>query len=44
MESANELVYVVDDDSRVREALSTLLRANGRSVEAFRPEWEMCGP
>jgi FixJ family two-component response regulator len=35
MESANELVYVVDDDSRVREALSALLRANGRDVQAF---------
>jgi FixJ family two-component response regulator len=35
MESANELVYVVDDDMRVREALSTLLRANGRNVQAF---------
>ena len=35
MESANELVYVVDDDRRVREALSTLLRANGRDVQAF---------
>jgi FixJ family two-component response regulator len=35
MESANELVYVVDDDSRVREALAALLRANGRDVRAF---------
>jgi FixJ family two-component response regulator len=35
MESTNELVYVVDDDSRVREALSTLLLANGRVVHAF---------
>jgi FixJ family two-component response regulator len=35
MESASELVYVVDDDRRVREALSTLLRANGRDVRAF---------
>jgi FixJ family two-component response regulator len=35
MESANELVYVVDDDRRVRESLSTLLRANGRDVQAF---------
>ena len=33
--TANELVYVVDDDRRVREALSTLLRANGRDVQAF---------
>src|SRR3984893_11194774 len=35
MESASELVYVVDDERRVREALSTLLRANGRNVQAF---------
>ncbi len=35
MESASEVVYLVDDDSRVREALSTLLRANGRDVHAF---------
>ncbi|MFM0391925.1 response regulator transcription factor [Paraburkholderia phytofirmans] len=35
MESASELVYVVDDERRVREALSALLRANGRNVQAF---------
>lgn len=35
MESASELIYVVDDDGRVREALSALLRANGRDVRAF---------
>jgi FixJ family two-component response regulator len=35
MESVNELVYVVDDDMRVREGLSALLRANGRDVHAF---------
>src|ERR1700758_2249847 len=35
MESAIELVYVVDDDRRVREALTSLLRANGRDVHAF---------
>jgi FixJ family two-component response regulator len=35
MQSANELVYLVDDDRRVREALSTLLRANGRDVHTF---------
>jgi FixJ family two-component response regulator len=35
MESASELVYVVDDDRRVREGLSALLRANGRDVHAF---------
>jgi FixJ family two-component response regulator len=35
MQSASELVYVVDDDRRVRDALCTLLRANGRDVRAF---------
>jgi FixJ family two-component response regulator len=35
MQSQSELVYVVDDDRRVREALSALLRANGRDVHAF---------
>ena len=35
MESASERVYLVDDDVRVREALSTLLRANGRDVHVF---------
>ena len=35
MESASELVYVVDDDRRVREALAALLRANGRDVRTF---------
>ena len=35
MESADEVVYVVDDDGRVCEALAALLRANGRSVRAF---------
>jgi FixJ family two-component response regulator len=28
-------VYIVDDDGRVCEALSALLRANGRSVREF---------
>jgi FixJ family two-component response regulator len=31
----SELVYIVDDDARVREALSSLLRANGKQVQAF---------
>jgi FixJ family two-component response regulator len=31
----NEMVYVVDDDARVGEALSTLLRANGKNVRIF---------
>jgi FixJ family two-component response regulator len=35
MESAGKLLYVVDDDTRVREALSALLRANARDVHAF---------
>ena len=35
MESASELVYVIDDDRRVRKALSALLRANRRDVHAF---------
>jgi len=35
METANEIVYVVDDDPGVRDALSSLLRANGRAVQMF---------
>jgi hypothetical protein len=35
MESENELVYLVNDDSRVREERSALLRANGTNVQAF---------
>ena len=35
MESATEMVYVVDDDPRVGEALSSLLRANGKVVRMF---------
>jgi FixJ family two-component response regulator len=31
----NETVYIVDDDRNVGEALSTLLRANGRNVQIF---------
>ena len=31
----NGMVYIVDDDVSVGEALSTLLRANGRSVRIF---------
>ena len=31
----DEMVYIVDDDARVGEALSTLLRANGRNVRIF---------
>jgi FixJ family two-component response regulator len=32
---SDELVYVVDDDASVREALSSLLRANGKQVRMF---------
>lgn len=35
MEPANELVYIVDDEANVGEALSTLLRANGKRVQHF---------
>jgi FixJ family two-component response regulator len=35
MEPANELVYIVDDEANVGEALSTLLRANGKRVQLF---------
>src|SRR5262249_35235379 len=35
MEPGNELVYIVDDDEKVGEALSTLLRANGKRVKIF---------
>jgi FixJ family two-component response regulator len=43
MESASEWVYVVDDDTRVRDALSALLRANGRNVHAFNSGREFLG-
>jgi FixJ family two-component response regulator len=35
MEPTKEMVYIVDDDPRVREALSSLLRATGKSVRIF---------
>jgi FixJ family two-component response regulator len=35
MEATNELVYIVDDEANVGEALSTLLRANGKRVRLF---------
>jgi FixJ family two-component response regulator len=35
MGQADELVYIVDDEIRVGEALSTLLRANGKRVQTF---------
>jgi len=35
MEAVNEFVYVVDDEANVGEALSALLRANGKEVRTF---------
>ena len=35
IEPTNELVYIVDDEANVGEALSTLLRANGKHVQLF---------
>jgi FixJ family two-component response regulator len=35
MEPKNELVYIVDDEVNVGEALSTLLRANGKCAQLF---------
>jgi FixJ family two-component response regulator len=35
VEQLNEMVYIVDDDFRVRESLSALLRACGREVVPF---------
>src|ERR1700740_170980 len=35
MEPTNDLVYIVDDEASVGEALSTLLRANGKRVQIF---------
>src|SRR6201996_1754001 len=35
MMPSNEMVYIIDDDSSVREALSSLLRANGKLVQMF---------
>src|ERR1700692_428138 len=35
MEPTSELVYIVDDEANVGEALSTLLRANGKRVQIF---------
>lgn len=32
---SNEVVYIVDDDASVRDALSSLLRANGKKVQLF---------
>src|ERR1700740_2187379 len=35
MEPTNELVYIVEDEANIGEALSTLLRANGKRVRIF---------
>jgi FixJ family two-component response regulator len=35
MEPTKEMVYIVDDDPRVREALSSLLRSSGLGVRIF---------
>ena len=35
MEPTNEVVYIVDDETRVGEALSALLRANNKRVQSF---------
>lgn len=35
MEPVKDIVYIVDDDARVREALASLLRASGKSVRIF---------
>jgi FixJ family two-component response regulator len=35
MGSPNEMVYIVDDDPIVCDALSSLLRANGKNVQMF---------
>jgi FixJ family two-component response regulator len=35
IEPSKEMVYIVDDDPRVREALSSLLRATGKGVRIF---------
>jgi FixJ family two-component response regulator len=35
MEPTNELVYIVDDEANVGEALATLLGANGKCVQVF---------
>jgi FixJ family two-component response regulator len=35
MGPTKEMVYIVDDDPRVREALSSLLRASGKGVRIF---------
>jgi FixJ family two-component response regulator len=43
MEPEHELVYIVDDDPIVRDALSSLLRANGKDVRLFTSGTEFLG-
>jgi FixJ family two-component response regulator len=43
MDSENETVYIVDDDPIVREALWSLLRANGKNVQLFASGKEFLG-
>jgi FixJ family two-component response regulator len=43
MEPENETVYIVDDDPIVREALWSLLRANGKNVQPFASGTEFLG-
>ena len=35
MGSAQEMIYIVDDEAKVAESLSALLRANGKGVRVF---------
>ena len=35
MEATNELVYIVDDEAHVGEALSALMRSNGKRAQLF---------
>jgi response regulator RpfG family c-di-GMP phosphodiesterase len=39
----NEVVYIVDDDPIVRDALSSLLRANAKDVRLFTSGTEFLG-
>jgi FixJ family two-component response regulator len=43
MKPKPEVVYIVDDDSIVRDALSSLLRANGKDVRSFTSGTEFLG-
>jgi FixJ family two-component response regulator len=43
MDSENEIVCIVDDDPIVRDALSSLLRANGKDVRLFKSGTEFLG-